>query len=257
VFSGVRLRSTRNDAAARTPSFLTLSLSAASFLNSLGGRREYQSGEKEYQKMPDISLYSPELVHLSPHVLVVGEQDLDLAQDIISLQFCASLTRCKVLEVLVNNWGTIDNQIGYKYSGKSQGSDPIRIGTKIKLSFGSFTLATGNITTLAPNFPDGSPPTLNFSVDAHRPRQRIHSEMFTIMYGSGLREFHPVFRSGHTRIQASGVADGSPQLIAGVKLILFGVGNVFQGTYSVTESTHTYDMSHGYQTRFACVKELS
>ena len=36
MFSGVRLRSTRFDAPARTPSLLTFSTSAASILNSFG-----------------------------------------------------------------------------------------------------------------------------------------------------------------------------------------------------------------------------
>jgi hypothetical protein len=213
---------------------------------------------KECQLMTEISL-EPQLIGARPNVIILGDPDLDLAQDIISLKFCANTARCKVLEVLINNWGNINNQFGYKYSGKSQsqGGDPIQIGVKIKLSFGTFTMAVGNIITLAPNFPEGSPPTLCFSVDAHRPRQKIPSDVFTIEYGGGLREFHPILHSGHSTIQGFGIADGSPKLIAGIKLKISNLGDVFNGTYSVTESTHTFDIEHGYQTSFACVKNLT
>lgn len=206
--------------------------------------------------MSEISLDSPQLFGSSPRVIVLGESDLDLTQDILSFQLCYSRARSKILEVSVNNWGVINNTIGFKYSGRPQGNDPIYIGAKIELSFGSFTLAIGNVITLALDFPDGNPPTLSFSVDTHRPRQKAHSDVLTITYGKGLREFHPVLHSGHSTIHASGITDGSPQLIAGVKLKILGVGNVFQGTYSVTESKHTYDMTHGYKTKFVCAKDL-
>jgi len=208
--------------------------------------------------MKDISL-DTQLTRALPSVMILGDPDLDLAQDLLSLQFCANTMRCKILEVLVNNWGSINNQIGYKYFGESQpqGGNSIQIGAKIKLSVGAFTMAVGNIITLAPNFPQDGPPTLSFSVDAHRPRQKISSDVFTITYGSGLREFHPVLHSGHSKIQAFGIADGSPQLIAGIQLKISSLGDVLNGTYSVTESTHTFDKEHGYRTSFTCVKHLT
>ncbi len=207
--------------------------------------------------MTELSL-DTQLTTAFPSVIILGDLELDLARDIISLQFCADTVRCKVLEVSVNNWGAINNQIGYKYSGgsQSQAGDPIQIGAKVKLSFGPFSMAVGNIITLAPNFPQGGAPTLSFSVDAQRPRQKIPADVFTITYGGGLREFHPVLHSGQSKIQAFGIADGSPQLIAGIKLKISTLGDVINGTYSVTESTHTFDLQYGYRTSFTCVKHL-
>lgn len=201
--------------------------------------------------MPDTSLDSPQLIVPVPRVVILDSSNLDLAKDILSVQFCSSRAPCKALEVSVNN------SFDFRYSGRSQRDDPIHIGSEIGFSIGRFTLARGMVSSLGMSFPGDGPPTLTFSVDKNRILRKYRSNTFTIAYGRGLFEFHPVLNAGHPTINASGVANGTPQLMAGVKLEIFGVGNIYQGTYLVTESTHIYDLTHGYITRFTCTTEFS
>ncbi len=80
-----------------------------------------------------------------------------------------------------------------------------------------------------------------------------------LSYGRELIEFHPVLRKtanlSRPRIDATGMAVGLPMLIAGAKLIISGVGTIWSGEYSVTETTHTFNPKQfGYRTSFACSK---
>ena len=185
-------------------------------------------------------------------VEIDGLPTVDLARDIIAIRFTETITQCKLLEVSLNNWGTVNGDIGYKYSGGAQ--DLLNIGTGVRLYCDDLTLAVGKIAILAMSFGKG-PPAITFSVDANRPRQQPREVVFTISRGAGLMEFYPVLRktasSGQPRIQATGIANGSPFLRAGTKLNIAGLGRAFDGKYSVTESTHTFDNT-GYRTSFAC-----
>jgi hypothetical protein len=211
--------------------------------------------------MSNTSLDDPDIITGHPSIEINGDPSFDLFQDIISIRFSDNLTRIELLEVVVNNWGTINGGIGFKYNGGTQGDDLVKIGTSIKLYCDTITLAVGTVATLAPSFCTGGPPTLLFSVDANRPHRSVHPGVFTVSYGMGLREFHPGLHktlvSGRSRIQATGITAGSPHLRAGVKLDISGVGRIFTGIYSVTESTHTFDDKSGYRTNFACVKLIT
>jgi phage protein D len=50
--------------------------------------------------------------------------------------------------------------------------------------------------------------------------------------------------------EADGLAYGSPEIKAGSKVKIEGVGQNFAGTFTVTSSTHSYRGSSGYQTAF-------
>ncbi len=50
--------------------------------------------------------------------------------------------------------------------------------------------------------------------------------------------------------EADGLAFGTPQIKAGGKVEIKGVGRKFSGTYTVTTSTHSYRGTTGYQTSF-------
>jgi phage protein D len=50
--------------------------------------------------------------------------------------------------------------------------------------------------------------------------------------------------------EADGVAFGNPDLKAGCKVNVKGVGQKFSGTYTITSTTHTYRGATGYQTAF-------
>ena len=51
-------------------------------------------------------------------------------------------------------------------------------------------------------------------------------------------------------VQAEGVCDGNPKVLAGYKITIKGVGTRFSGKYLVTSATHVYNVS-GYETRFS------
>lgn len=204
--------------------------------------------------MPDNSLYPPQIITLRPSVVILGEPEVDLLLDITSIRFTENRRRCKSLEVSVNNWDGAS--IDYKYSGGAQGNDLAHIGADIKFCCGSYTLALGKIASLAPDFGHGGPPTLTFSVNAHHAPRKAPSDVFTIAYGAELSEFHPVLYSDRSRIRAFGIADGSPLFIAGIKLTISAIGKIFNGTYSVTETIHTFNKEHGYRISFTCVKPV-
>ena len=177
--------------------------------------------------------------------------------DIISIRFRENIAPRNLLEVFVNNWD-IGSQ-SYKYSE----GNLLRIGASISLYSGDTILADGTISALAPTFPEGSASTLMFTVDAKHPprstqRRKLRASL-ALGYGRELIEFHPVLRktanlSRHI-IDATGLAVGLPMLIAGAKLKISGVGTIWSGEYSVTETTHTFNpRQSGYRTSFACSK---
>jgi phage protein D len=51
-------------------------------------------------------------------------------------------------------------------------------------------------------------------------------------------------------VVAHGIADGNSQLRVGVNINVSGAGNLFNGKYYLVEVEHTYDLTHGYRTRF-------
>ena len=51
-------------------------------------------------------------------------------------------------------------------------------------------------------------------------------------------------------IEAEGLCDGTPSLLAGVSVQIRGVGNRFSGKYFVTNTVHIYNPREGYMTRF-------
>lgn len=182
-----------------------------------------------------------------------GPPVVKLEGDIISIRFSENLTQCKLLEVSVNNWDA--GTSSYKYSE----GNLLRIGASISLYSGDVMLAEGTIATLAPSFPDGSAPTLTFTVDAKRPPQNPDERgraALALRYGRELREFHPVLRDtpklARPRIDATGTVVGLPDLRPGATVKIDGMGTAFSGEYSVTETTHTIDSQSGYRTRFVC-----
>jgi hypothetical protein len=178
-------------------------------------------------------------------------------EDIISIRFGENLARRNSLEVLVNNWDT--GSQSYKYSE----GNLLRIGARISLYSGDIILADGRIAALAPSFPEGSASRLMFTVDVKDPSQNTHQRKpraaLSLSHGRELIEFHPVLRStanlSRPRIEATGITVGLPMQIAGAKLIIGGVGTIWSGEYSVTETTHTFNPGQfGYRTSFACSK---
>ena len=178
-------------------------------------------------------------------------------EDIISIRFSENLAQRNLLEVFVNNWD-IGSQ-SYKYSE----GNLLRIGASISLYSGDTILADGTISALAPTFPEGSASTLMFTVDAKHPprstqRRKLRASL-ALGYGRELIEFHPVLRKtanlSRHRMDATGLAVGLPMLMAGAKLKISGVGTIWSGEYSVTETTHTFNpRQSGYRTSFACSK---
>ena len=52
-------------------------------------------------------------------------------------------------------------------------------------------------------------------------------------------------------IEAEGLCEGTPELMAGVSVQIKAVGNRFSGTYFVTNTVHIYNAAQGYVTRFS------
>lgn len=52
-------------------------------------------------------------------------------------------------------------------------------------------------------------------------------------------------------VTVCGVTSGTPDLVVGSRVVLEGVGHIFEGpSYYVTQVTHTYDATDGHRTRF-------
>jgi hypothetical protein len=178
-------------------------------------------------------------------------------EDIISIRFSENLAQRNSLEVLVNNWDA--GSQSYKYSE----GNLLRIGAGISLYSKDTVLADGTIAAVAPSFREGSASTLMFTADAKHPpgsshRRKLRAAL-AVGFGRELLEFYPVLRKAanlsRPRIEATGVAVGLPMLIAGAKLKISGVGAIWSGEYSVTETTHTFNPGQfGYRTGFACSK---
>jgi hypothetical protein len=173
-------------------------------------------------------------------------------EDVISIRFGENLAQCLFLEVSLTNWDA--GSPGFKYGEKG----PLQLGAGVSLYSGDIVLAEGTIATLAPSFPNGSAPTLRFTVDVKRPARkplpREPRAALALGYGRELREFYPVLRgtakSSPYQIEATGTADGLPSLRAGAILKIEGVGAPYSGEYAVTETTHTIDPQSGYRTSF-------
>lgn len=193
----------------------------------------------------------------SSQLSVMVEPAIDLSRDLISVQFCENRKRCKQFDVSVNNWGPVGDTgaMGIKYVGVQQGSDMIALGAIASLQFSGILLSSGIIIKLAPSFPSDGNPILSLTVRGAQPRLETPSAGLSLSYGAGLREFQPQLALGKNRIHASGIVDGSPHIRAGTRLMISGVGITFDGSYAVTETTHTYDLS-GYRTSFHCEKPI-
>ena len=57
--------------------------------------------------------------------------------------------------------------------------------------------------------------------------------------------------SGAGYLEAEGVAKGNPNIKAGSKVKIDGVGTSFGGTYVVSSCTHLFQGTHGYRTIFS------
>lgn len=195
--------------------------------------------------MPDITLVSQRL-----SLEVAGLSAGELLADTISIRYTESLTRDGMLEASLTNWG--GSPPGYKYSEGSA----LRIGAQVKLSCGDVVLATGTISALAPHFTMDTGPTLAFTVVVRRPVAAGPGPAVALQYGTNLLEFHPVMQlTGNLRRQsvaATGVVSMLPMLRAGVRANVTGLGTRWSGTYSVTETTHSFDARQGYRVAFAC-----
>ena len=51
-------------------------------------------------------------------------------------------------------------------------------------------------------------------------------------------------------VSGNGIAEGDARLTVGARLSLQGLGGLFNGDYYVSEVTHTFDLMHGFRTRF-------
>ncbi|KJK59274.1 phage late control D family protein [Saccharothrix sp. ST-888] len=60
-----------------------------------------------------------------------------------------------------------------------------------------------------------------------------------------------MLRRGRRFVTATGVTNGTPDLLVGTRLTLESVGGPFEGPgYYVTRMRHTFDLEHGFRTRF-------
>jgi hypothetical protein len=192
-------------------------------------------------------------IRLTPQRLVLEISGLSAAQsaaDVQSLRFVESLTRDGAIEATLINWG--GSPSGYTYSE----GNAVQVGVQVKLTCGNVTLATGTIASVAPHFNVGVAPTFTFTATVKRPTASGSGTSLQLVYGMDLLEFHPALQpTGNLRrpsIAATGVASGLPALRAGVRLNINGLGSHWSGDYSVTETTHSFDVQHGYRVAFAC-----
>jgi hypothetical protein len=192
-------------------------------------------------------------VQLTPQRLVLeiaGLSAADLFADVVSLRFVESLTRDGVIEATLTNWG--GSPPGFKYSE----GNAVQVGVQVKLSCGNVMLATGTIASVAPHFNVGVLPTFSFTATVKRLTAGGSGTALQLTYGMDLLEFHPALQpTGNLRrpsIAATGVANGLPALRAGVRLNINGLGSHWSGDYSVTETTHSFEVQHGYRVAFAC-----
>lgn len=89
---------------------------------------------------------------------------------------------------------------------------------------------------------------------APREEQIVHEPVFTAREARE-RALNLLLDRQRNLVQASVTTVGLPQIRAGRRVRIVGVGCRLSGTYFVTDSTHTFDASSGYTTAFEARRE--
>jgi hypothetical protein len=177
-----------------------------------------------------------------PMVTIEGTLHAELTTDMISVSMDS---RTKKLVITLANLS--GSPPGYTYSDGTL----LIPGVHIALHFGSHnsmtTVFDGTITTLAPEFPDFSPPVLTITATGKPLPSKQNT--ISIAYGADLSSFSPVL-SGRGPITCSGTTPGNPDIQTGTKLDVNGTGQRFSQTYTVTGTVHAFDLQKGYTTKF-------
>jgi hypothetical protein len=194
----------------------------------------------------DNGVSMPELISSRPLLAIDGQIDTDVSEDIISASFDDGINR---LRVMLNNWDTGS----YKYSDRAL----LRPGKRVELYVGPDAgnlrrLFDGKIAAIAPSFTSDKPSTV--LIEAVGLPEKAEAQIKASL-GKELHEFKPILSSGKTAIECSGTIMGIPGLRAGSTITISGVGQAFNGAYSVTKTVHSFDSQSGYKTHFVASTE--
>jgi hypothetical protein len=191
-------------------------------------------------------------VYLScrPSLFVEGTIQPAMNADILSSSYDDATG---LMEITLNNWGTSATGVpGYKYSDARQFIPGTRITLQIDCGANHSKLGEGRIMAVSPKYLKSGPSTITISALV-AVTSLMKPSQISLAYGSNLIEFYPVLKPGV--IEASGLISDAPELRKGMSVKVTGVGQRFEGSYSISGTLHTWDLSRGYQIQFKGKKD--
>jgi len=158
-----------------------------------------------------------------------------------------------LMEITLNNWGTSATGVhGYKYSDARQFIPGTRITLQMGCGANNAKLGEGRIMAVSPKYLKSGPSTITISAQA-AVTSLMKPSQISLVYNANLIEFYPVLKPGV--VEASGLVRDVPELRKGMFVNVTGVGQRFGGSYSISGTLHTWDLSRGYQIQFKGKKD--
>ena len=191
-------------------------------------------------------------VYLScrPSLSVEGTIQAAMNADILSSSYDDATG---LIEITLNNWGKAATGVySYKYSDAKQFMPGNHIALQMDCGANHFKLGEGRITAVSPKYLRSGPSTVTISAQAAE-TSLMRPSQISLVYGANLIAFYPILKQGV--IEASGLVSDAPELRKGMSVKVTGVGQRFEGSYSISGSLHTWDLSNGYQIQFKGKKD--
>jgi hypothetical protein len=191
-------------------------------------------------------------VYLScrPSLFVEGTIQPAMNADILSSSYDDATG---LMEITLNNWGTSATGVpGYKYSDARQFIPGTRITLQMGCGANNAKLGEGRIMAVSPKYLKSGPSTITISAQA-AVISLMKPSQISLVYNANLIEFYPVLKPGV--VEASGLVRDVPELRKGMFVNVTGVGQRFGGSYSISGTLHTWDLSRGYQIQFKGKKD--
>lgn len=198
----------------------------------------------------------PVLIASRPSAKINGQPNVLIDNLLIGLEVNEQVDGLSVLRLRLKNWVQGANAPAYAFDDASI----LKFGDELALGFngsGFQEVFRGPVLSVEAEYNQGQPPTIIF-VAEHRQRVVLPGRRLPIQtpptinlsYGAGLLSARGFGSQTHAVDAIEGTAEGNPLLRRGTHVTLSGLGNRFSGNYQVTQCSHRFDISRGYQTDF-------
>jgi hypothetical protein len=185
-----------------------------------------------------------------PSIFIEGTTQPAMNADILSSSYDDAMG---LMEITLNNWGTSTTGVaGYKYSDDRQFMPGTRIALQMDCGANHSKLGEGRIMAVSPKYLKSGPSTITISAQI-AVTSLMKPSQISLVYGTNLIEFYAVLKL--RLVEASGLVSDAPELRKRMSVKVTGVGQRFEGSYSISGTLHTWDLSRGYQIQFKGKKD--